>query len=225
MKKLGMVWVAWSIMAGSTWADEADEAGETRVGLSVLSDYVYRGFSYSNDRPTVALALAHEWRQHSVFVRMTPVMLGEKRRLQVQAGFAHVWRDTPQLQIWSGLTSTRSGLLPSLHEVVNGFVWRVGEHYVRTESFVALGGQMGSRHVDVELGWNLSDELTLAAAWGNTRQFGYLADADHDYYRVQLSSAGQRADWSLAFERAYDVGVPGELDDAPRVTAFLQWWL
>lgn len=217
--RVGLIWVG--LACGlPVWADET---GRWQRGVTVFSDYVYRGFSYSADAPSLGLGVTHHGANHRLSTALTMVRLEDADGVQARLGYTRYWVNRPELELWSGFQITSGGPFPDLHEMVNGVRWRWAGRYLRSESFVALGGRLGSRHVDVELGWEFNNEMALAASWGNTRSFAYLDNADHDYYRVSIRGDMRKARWSLNFERAYDVGVTKALDDAPRVTASWYW--
>ncbi len=205
-----------------------------QASVTVMSNYLYRGFSYSDDLPTTRVQVLRETPRWRVFVQAIPVKLADERGLEYQTGALRRFQMGENLTAWGGLLVTRSAIFASSSssdrvangvldgELNFGFRWQRGRSFAEVDSFFGLdslgGGVLsGSRHVDITLGWQLAEHLSATAAWGNTRSFAYLDDNDHDYYRFGLQSERRRQFWSLEFERAYDTGYIKALNDDPKI--------
>lgn len=194
------------------------QAGEWDNQITFLSNHIYRGFSYSGERPGIQAQSNWSRRNFRLEGIVSPLSIDGEDGLDKKLGVRMNWTVLPNLEMSTGIQHSHyDGLLPELTELTTGLTWRRGNHYTRVEAFGALGNQVGSRHVDIELGWFLPRDYRFAMAWGNTRSFAYLDKNDHDYYRFELNRSIQRGQWTLRFERAYDTGFIKSLSNEHRL--------
>ena len=204
----------------SVWVSSA-RANEWQNDIALSSNYIFRGFSYSGEKPVVQAQST--WRFDSgVSLRgfVSSIEIGSEKGREVRLGAVYERNVYTDLNLTVAMDTTDyDGLLPNQTETSIGFTYRRGRGYLKSTGYFEIAEQKGSRTVDVEIGWRLDDQSTATFAWGNTRSFALLGNDDHDFYRFRYTRGSENNAWMITFERAYDTGVTSPVSNDQRLVA------
>ena len=187
-----------------------------QASVTLMSNYLYRGFSYSDDLPTTRVQVLKETPQWRAFVQAIPVKLADERGVEYQTGALRRFQMGESLTAWGGLLVTRSAIFTSSNssdrasneaidgELNFGFRWQRGRGFAEVDGFFGLdslgGGVLsGSRHVDITLGWQLAEHLSATQPGGiRVRLLTWMITTTTTIdsgYRAKVADSSGR--WSL----------------------------